>query len=190
MSKLRLKVNQEGIIKLSITLLLLIFSGIVALISKNGVVAIAMCGASLGDIFLMAKRGCLTGKMEKTFVCGIISFAGSHLFYLSAMKEAKFAEELVWPMLILFIVIMIMEGVSVKSTAVICVPYGIMLVINLINAIYFNSIAIIGMILFIISDASIVFFEIKKAKKQLVRDVIVWGTYIPAQICLISSFLL
>ena len=190
MSKLRLEVNREGKIKLSITLLLLLFSFIASIISKNGIVALAMCGASLGDIFLMAKRGCLTGKEEKTFIWGIISFAGSHLFYLTAMKEARFAEELAWPMLILFIVMMIMEGVGIKHTVPICVPYGIMLILNLINSIYFNKLAIIGIILFIISDGSIVFFEIKKANRRFIRDIVVWGTYIPAQICLITSFLL
>lgn len=190
MSKLRLEVNREGKIKLAITLSLLLFSFIVAIISKNGTIALAMCGATLGDIFLMAKRGCLTGKREETFIWGIISFAGSHLFYLTAMQDTKVGFALIWPMLVLFIIMMIMEGVQIKATIPICIPYGIMLIINLINSIYFNKVAVIGMILFVISDGSIAIFDIKKINRKNIRDIIVWGTYIPAQICLISSFLL
>ena len=75
---------------------------------------------------------------------------------------------------------------KIKQGIWICIPYAVCLALNAVNSWSFSTLAGIGGILFLVSDAILSVFEKKSPKWQLA----IWFTYVPAQICLLTAILI
>lgn len=184
MGKLRIKINQEGKIKLFLTTVLLIYSAVAT--GKTEwvyVVILPMFASTIGDIAIMSSRGCCTGKKEKSFEYGIIAFGAAHLLYIALMKTQYSTTIL----LIAFIIYAITAWLAAnKKRTPASVFYALVIILNFVNSIFFHPLALIGMVLFLISDIILAIFEDKSPWWQIP----IWIFYVAGQICLITSVLL
>lgn len=179
MSKLR--INKEGWIKLSLSLMLLTFSVAVSIEKNLFVIFFPMLASIIGDILIMSSRGCCTGKKENSFEYGIIAFAVAHLFYISIMPTQISFGILIAGFAFVTAIVFVNENRIVASAL-----YAIVLILSTINAFFFHPLAFTGMILFIISDVILVIFEEKDPRWQIP----IWIFYVAGQICLLTSLLL
>ena len=179
----KLNVNREGKIKLILSLLVLAGSVYVAIAKQNILPFIAMFFSSIGDINIMASRGALTGKKEKTFDWGVVAFAAAHAVYIYAMgKRPVF----VVISIVLFVAVLILTIIKPENAKWHFIPYTLILFTSLINSWLFAIIAGIGMVLFLLSDLTLSIFEEKGPKWQIP----IWVEYIPAQILMQLALLL
>lgn len=186
---MKLRINTEGKIKLFLSLSLFFYSIVVSLATNNYIICVAMCLSSIGDILLLANRGCLTEKKKETFLYGIVAFSLSHLLYMCAMNVSFLSKVLIciaFGLIVILSVFVMGKGES-KITAFSI--YGVILLLNVFNSLNFSLIAGIGMILFTISDLIIAVCKIRK-NRTLVSQFLIWITYVLAQIYLLTSFLL
>lgn len=182
----KLRLNQEGKIKLLFSLALLIFSLGVAMVAKNKYIFLAMLCSSAGDILIMSSRGCITGKKENQFENGVIAFAMAHLAYMVAMPT-ELSDTCLYIAIWCFVLIIFLNfNAKIKQGIWICIPYAVCLALNAVNSWSFSTFAGIGGILFLVSDAILSVFEKKSPKWQLA----IWVTYVPAQICLLTANLI
>ena len=184
MTKLRISINKEGKIKLILTTLLFACSAVVTVISQwVYLVILPMFASTIGDISIMTSRGCCTGKKENTFEFGIIAFGAAHLLYI-AMMQTQYSLKILLIAFILY-AITVCLAINKKRTAA-SVFYAMIIILNFINSIFFHPLAMIGMILFIISDIILAIFEDKDPRAQIA----IWFFYVTGQLCIITSFLL
>lgn len=179
----KLNVNREGKIKLFFSLAVLVGSVYVSISKQNILPFVAMFFASIGDTAIMASRGALTGKKEKTFDYGVVAFAASHAVYIYAMgKRPVF----VVISIVLFIAVVILTKIKPENAKWHFIPYTLILFTSCANAWLFAIMAGIGMVLFLLSDLILSIFEEKNPKWQIP----IWVTYIPAQILMQIALLL
>lgn len=184
MTKLRLKINSEGKSKLLLTTLMLIYSAIVTGITEwVYLVVLPMFASTIGDIMIMASRGCCTGKKQNSFEFGIIAFGAAHLLYI-AMMNTQISLKLLLIGFLLYAVTAVL-AINKKRTAA-SVFYALIILLNFINSIFFHPLAMIGMIFFIVSDIILAIFEDKKTWWQIP----IWIFYVVGQVCIITSFLI
>lgn len=182
MSKIRF--NTEGKIKLFLSTLLFICSLVVTGITEAVyLVFLPMFASSIGDINIMASRGCCTGYKEDTFENGVIAFAAAHLLYITAM-QTKISHQLLIVGFVFFAIV-VYFAISRKRILA-CVFYGLIILLDFINSTLFHPLAMVGMIFFIISDVLLAIFEDKGPWWQIP----IWIFYVAGQICIITSFLL
>lgn len=186
MSKLR--PNLEGRIKLFLSLSLLTYSIVVAILCNAIIILIAMFLASVGDVCLMINRGCLTEQKEDTFNSGVMAFGLSHIVYILGMPT-KYSGKLFLISLVLFFVLIIIDRFARKAKEVyVCILYAVILILNAVNALNFSLLAAFGVGLFIISDSILAICKI--GKRNTICQIAIWTTYILAQICLLTSVLM
>ena len=184
MEKVRIKINNEGKIKLLLTFSLLAYSICVS-IKKSDIGALSfMLFATIADICIMASRGAVTGRKEKeAFNLGIILFTVVH-FICSYIMQTEIIYNIICVAALYVVPIAVWLKPPLDKIAYI--PYGIALVSNTINAWHFSIIAGIGATLFVISDAVLAICEERSPKWQI----LIWATYVPAQILLLTAILL
>ena len=185
----KLRTNREGKIKAGLSLLLLFYATIVGIIANNITIIFAMFFSVVGDILLLINRGCFNEKKKETFTYGILAFSMSHLIYMYGMMTNMLSNILIFMAWGLIITLIILLAINCKSIIIIFSLYGIIILLNFINSFNFNIISAIGMFLFIISDITVAASKIRK-KRTRTEQFIVWVTYIFAQTCLLTSFLL
>lgn len=181
------KVTTEGKIKLFFSLSLCIYAIVVSDI-KSQPIAVAMIFSFFGDFFLMKKRDCFHNKEETDFTLGVFTFMLAHLCYhLNMLTIAQV------PVIIIIAVVMIVYAAlvvkfGVMKNIIIIGFYAIVLISSVVNTFFFNRVSFIGGIFFFISDSLIGLFMLLKKDSKLTQ-VAIWGTYVPAQILLLTSFL-
>ena len=181
MSKLR--INAEGIVKLIFSIGLFIFSIIVSIRGENKLIFLPMLFSMIGDISIMSSRGCITGKRENTFNYGIVAFAFAHILYIENMQtDIQLLVELA--SFILFIFVFYTSFTYNKIIP--SIFYAFILLLNLMNAIYYDKQIMWGLILFIVSDTILAIWEDKNPLWQ----VPIWVFYVLGQFRIISRFLL
>ena len=187
------RIQLEGIVKFTLSIMVLIFSVVTAVKTGNVLVALAMAASTAGDINIMNSRGCfLTEKNKKYFSWGMISFAVAHFFYTLAMDNNNWTYLVgieFSAMLVVIIAIWVFskkEGFDPLENKAIQFTYAACIVLAAIGAVLFNWLTAVGYALFIASDLILSKCEYKDAKWQIA----IWATYIPAQICIITSFLI
>lgn len=187
---MKLKINLEGRLKLFFSLSLLVYATVVAYNVKNFLIATAMLSSTGGDIAIMASRGVFNDvRYKNSFHMGVIMFAVAHCLYITSMDNDHSPEIGVVAVISMLGVIMLAWLATEKggkSELLMMACYAIPLIANAINSWHFNRIAGIGGIFFIVSDAILGLFEKKNPKWQIA----IWVTYVTAQICLISSFII
>lgn len=180
----KLRITREGQIKLTFSIVLVVCSIIVSIIDKNFIFT-AMLLSFGGDVFLMKNGNCFYNKSDKDFGIGVFLFMLSHVNYARFM--ATDVTETIRS-LMLCIVVMYFTSLTfgLKHKIAISAIYVVVLILSVVNTYHYNAIAFAGGLLFLISDFSIGIFDILK-RKDLLREFVVWGTYISAQILLMSS---
>lgn len=179
--------NTEGAIKLSLTTLLLIYSLVIAIVTKNLLIFLAMLLSTKGDIFIMTSRGCLAiieGEENKQFEKGVVEFGMSHLVYIATL-ETEFSMKLFWlavPIVVILICLRFISNYELQLMA----TYAVILLMNFANSIDYSWVAAVGAGLFIVSDGILAICEKRNPKWQIA----IWATYVPAQILLITSTIL
>ena len=189
MSKLRLNVNTEGKVKLSLSISLVIYSIIVAILNNAILAIMAMSSGSFGDISIMASRGCLTNRNEDTFNVGVMAFALQHIFYILQMQTEYSETFFIATMIIFLIMLGIMKIAKTQKDVPLCILYAIIIILNAINAFNFSWIAALGMSLFLVSDIILAISKMLD-KRSITWQVAIWITYVPAQICMLTAILL
>lgn len=184
--KNKLRITLEGKVKLPLTLLLLVYSIIVSFIVKRPIFA-AMLWSNGGDYFMLKSGNCFYDKEDNDFYKGVFLFMISHMFYAGFMNT-PISNIIIVIMLNIAAIYVCAIAFGVKNKIILVSFYVIILVLSVINAFNFNRMAFVGAIIFFISDALIGIFDIIK-NKSLLRHILVWGTYVPAQILLLSSFI-
>lgn len=179
MKKLRI----EGYVKFLLTALLVEYSAYVGMRALSVTVFLAMFASYFGDIFIMASRGCITGRKEKTFNYGIISFAAAHLLYILTMTTSYSLLILLVGILMFSVTLFMVLNNDRKYASVF---YAVIIILNFINSIFYHPLAMIGMIFFIISDTILAIFE----EKNPLWQIPIWITYVTAQVCIITSIFL
>lgn len=185
--KKRLIQNAEGATKLSLTFLLLAYSLIAAIVTKNLLIFLAMFLSTIGDIFIMTSRGALTvlvGKREKQFQNGVVAFGMSHLVYIATLRT-EFSIKLFWiavPVVIILLFIRIFSTYDLQLMA----TYAVVILMNLANSIDYSWYAAAGVALFIVSDSILAICEKRNPRWQIA----IWVTYVSAQVLLITSTIL
>ena len=186
------RVTLEGKLKLSFTLLLFIYSIVVSCIVGSVGPAICMGLSTIGDIFMMKRRNVFHNKNKGDFKFAVFSFGVSHLAYVTFMNtEAKdIIVTLMLIILFIYILVNYILGLNEKCSKALIIPfYAVVLILSAVNTGFFNTVALIGGILFFISDSFIGIFGIKKID-NLGTNLAVWVTYVPAQILMLTSFLI
>ena len=179
--------NTEGAIKFSLTLLMLMYSLVIAIVTKNLLIFLAMFLSTIGDIFIMTSRGCLKvliGNSKKQFQNGVVAFGMSHLMYISTLRT-EFSTRLFWiavPVVVILVCLRFFQNYESQ----IMVTYAAVLLMSLANCIDYSWIATVGAGLFIASDSILAICEKRNPKWQIA----IWATYVPAQILLITSTIL
>ena len=186
-SKVRKKITLEGKIKLVLSSLLVVYSIIISCLTGKLVVT-AMLMSFCGDIYLMKNGNCFNSKREIDFKIGVFMFMISHIVYAGIMNT-QMSKTIILIMFIIASIYMSVVAFGLRNNRIVVAFYVVVLILSVVNTIYFNSIAFAGGILFLISDALIGIFDLVRYKK-LGRHIWVWGTYVPAQILLLSSFLI
>lgn len=173
----------EGYVKFLLSALLVEYSAYVGMKTLSVAVFLAMFASYFGDIFIMASRGCLTGRKEKTFNYGIVSFATAHLLYILTMNTSYSLLILLAGIMMFSVTLFMVINNDRKYASVF---YAVIIILNFINSIFYHPLAIIGMIFFIISDTILAINE----EKSPLWQIPIWITYVTAQICIITSILL
>lgn len=185
----KLRMNLEGRIKLSLSLALLIYSIVGAILCNNIIICIAMLLSSVGDICLLINRGCLTEQKKNTFNYGVWAFQLSHIVYILEMPS-KYSKNLIIIILILLLTSIIIDRTFKNSKeAYICTSYAVILVFSIVNALNFSLLATFGMGLFIISDSILGICKIV-GKRNMGCEIAIWTTYVLAQICLLTTIII
>ena len=186
------KITLEGKLKLSFTLLLFIYSIVVSFVSGTIAPAICMGLSTIGDIFMMKRRNVFHNKNKGDFKFAVLSFGVSHLMYVEAMNT-KFKDPIMTTMVIMILSYMIVNyltDINKECKKAFIIPfYAVILILSAVNTYFFNTVAFIGGILFFISDTFIGIFGLKKVD-NLGTNLAVWITYVPAQILMLTSFLI
>lgn len=181
MKKLRL--NSEGKMKLFLSLALFAYSVYVTFASKNMGAWYAMLLSTFGDIAIMASRGALTGKRERTFNIGVVFFSFAHLAYVGAMFNNEITVVIA---VISFIAVALITWFQPRGKTWNFIPYAIALLNSAVNAWLFSWVAGVGMILFLASDLILSICEEKSPKWQIA----IWATYVPAQVFMLTAILI
>lgn len=187
--KRTIKVNTEGKVKLILSFSLLIYSVVVGIITENIFVFPAMMLSTLGDISIMSYRKVFYSEGKEYFVNGVLFFALAHYCYLICMETKYTVPNVIIATILLFIVVLIFTFVKEKRSDVISVPYALVLLVNVFNALNFGLLAGIGGLLFLASDSILSIGEKKKAE-GIAWQWAIWLTYVPAQALLLTAILL
>ena len=185
----KIRINTEGKIKASLSLLLFFYACVVGVIVNNITIILAMYFSVVGDILLLVNRGCFNEEKKETFNYGILAFSMSHLVYMYAMITGLLSNIFIGIAFGLMIVLSILVRSKNKSRIVIFSVYGIIIILNFLNSFNFSIIAAIGMFWFILYDITVAASKIRQ-KRTMTSQFIIWITYIFAQICVLTSFLL
>ena len=189
-SKLR-KVTTEGKIKITLSLMLVVYSAIVSMIT--GIfVFLPMALSWGGDLALMKKRNCFYNKADADFKMGVFFFMLAHMFYAMRM-ETEINHFIVIAMGVIAIIVsnILADIVRIKGNKdIVIIPfYAIVLILSVVNTFFFNKMAFAGGILFFISDSLIGLFMLLK-NEGYGAQVAIWATYVPAQILMLTSFII
>lgn len=181
---MKIRLTNEGKIKLVLSLSLMVYASIISIINRNFNAILPMLWSMIGDICIMSSRGCIFGgKKTNTFKFGIISFAVAHMTYIAVM-QTKFSLTFFFISAFLFIFIMVTSLKCNKTVP--SAIYAIILIMNFINSIFFDVLAVVGLASFIISDAVLAKYEEENERWQI----LIWATYVFAQICILTSLVL
>ena len=181
---MKVRLTNEGKIKLLLSVSLLLYASVISIINRNLYAFLPMLWSTIGDICIMSSRGCIFGKEKtNTFKCGIISFAFAHMTYIAVMQtKISLTFFFIAALLFIFIVITAIKCNKVVPSAI----YAIILILNFINSIFFDVLAVVGLASFIISDAILAKYEEENERWQI----LIWATYVFAQICILTSLLI
>lgn len=183
--KLRKQITLEGRIKLSLSIGLIIYSIIVSNITGS-LAFIAMLMSFGGDVFLMKRRNCFHNKEKDDFKIGVFLFMLAHIFYANTMNT-QINHLIISVMAIIATLYLVTIVFNCVKESIILMFYAIVLILSVVNTFFFNKLAFIGGVIFLISDLLILIFKIKK-DNGYIREVSVWGTYILAQSLILTSF--
>lgn len=184
--KLRKRITLEGKIKLLLAMGLVIYSILVS--SITGVLALlGMIMSFGGDVFLMKRKDCFHNKEKNDFKIGIFLFVIAHMFY-AVIMDTPINHYIISVMVIIcvFYLMLIVFGAKENLSMFL---YAIVLILSVVNTFFFNHLAFIGGCIFLISDSLILLFKVIN-KEGLIRDVSIWGTYVTAQVLILTSFLI
>lgn len=148
--------------------------------------------STIGDIFMMKRRDVFHNKNKGDFKFAVLSFGGSHLMYAAVMNTQirDLIMTIMLTMLLPYVILNYLTDFNKECRKTFIIPfYAIILISSAVNTYFFNTVALIGGILFFISDAFIAIFGIKKID-NLGTNLAVWVTYVPAQILMLTSFLI
>lgn len=185
----KIRINREGKIKASLSLLLFFYAFLIGIWSNNITIIFAMFFSAVGDMLLLLNRGCFNEEKKETFNYGILAFSMSHLAYMYAMMIGLFSNILICIVWVIIVALSILIKSKYKSRTVIFSLYGIIILLNFVNSFNFSIIATTGMFLFILSDITVAMSKIRQ-KRTMLSQIIIWTTYILAQGCVLTSFLL
>ena len=180
------KITLEGRIKLGVTSALVVLSTIVSIITGINVI-LPMLLSFGGDVSLMKNRDCFHNRSERDFRTGILFFMFAHIAYADVMKVDEYSwikdAMIVATMLLIFLIL-----TGVKNNIIAIALYAVVLTLSAINMYHFYTVTFIGGMLFVLSDSLIGLFLLLK-KDDIVSQILIWGTYVPAQVIIQSSFL-
>lgn len=180
------KINKEGMTKVLLSVGLFIYSVYIFGVTSNHLIPIAMFLSLLGDIAIMSSRGVFNRHKEKSFIYGPVFFAMSHMVYITAM-ETKFVVPVLLIDSLLFIgILVIVFLLNKKKSNLVNTLYALILVSNLFNSFFYSKLAFVGLIFFCISDAIL---SLKEQDKPYWQKPI-WITYVIAQLCILTTFLI
>lgn len=185
----KLRINIEGKIKLTLSLLLFFYASVVGIMINNVTIIFAMFFSVVGDILLLVNRGCFNEEKKETFNYGILAFSMSHLVYMYAMITGIISNIFICITLWFIVILGILIRSKNKTRIAIFSLYAIIILLNFLNSFNFSIIATIGMFIFILSDITVAISKILQ-KRTMVSQIFIWITYIFAQICVLTSFLL
>ena len=184
--KLRKRITLEGKIKLLLAMGLVIYSIIVS--SITGVLALlGMLMSFGGDVFLMKRKDCFHNKEKDDLKLGILLFMLAHIFYAIIM-DTPINHYIISGMAVICIFYLMLIVFGAKENLSMFL-YAIVLILSVVNTFFFNQLAFIGGCIFLISDSLILLFKVIK-NDGLIRHVSIWGTYVAAQILILTSFLI
>lgn len=184
--KNKLRITLEGKIKLTLSLMLVVYSAIVSAITGIFVFS-PMALSCCGDVALMKKRNCFLNKEYSDFRYGVLFFMLAHISYALKM-ETEISNVIVVDMTIIFLLFTLVTMKYDKEIVIIAF-YAIVLILSVANTFFFNEMAFAGGILFFISDSLIGLFMLLKNKSYM-GQIAIWMTYVPAQVLMLSSFLI
>lgn len=180
------KITLEGRRKLGVTTVLVIYSIIVSIVTGIDTI-LPMLLSFGGDFSLMKNRNCFHNRSEEDFRIGIVFFMSAHIAYAEVMKVDEYSwikdAMLVAAMLLVFLIL-----VGIRNNIIAIALYAVVLTLSAINMYHFDRISFIGAMLFVISDSLIGLFLLLK-KDDIVSQILIWGTYVPSQLIIQSSFL-
>ena len=183
----KLRITTEGKIKLTLSIALVVYSIVV-----SGITGILVFTAMLlsfgGDFFLMKNGNCFYNKSAGDFRTGVFFFMLSHVCYTRFMAT-DVRDTICSIMFCVIGVYLIAIILGLKHKIAVSAIYVGVLILSVINTYHFNTMAFVGGMLFLVSDFAIGIFDIIH-KKNLLREIIVWGTYVPAQVLMMSSLFL
>ena len=180
------KITLEGRSKLGVTSVLVIYSIIVSIVTGIDTI-LPMLLSFGGDFSLMKNRDCFHNRSERDFRTGILFFMFAHIAYADVMKVDEYSwikdAMLVAAMLLVFLIL-----VGIRNNIIAIALYAVVLTLSAINMYHFYMVTFIGGMLFVISDSLIGLFLLLK-KDDIVSQILIWGTYVPSQLIIQSSFL-
>lgn len=181
------KITLEGRIKLPLSLALV---GLAVYVSiRSGTIAvIPMLLSFCGDIFMMKHGNCFRNKGDNDLYAGMFAFMMSHVFYVNLMETPK-NEVIIIIMVVIATIFAIAIAFGSKNKIALTALYVAVLILNVSNTFWVNTIALMGGMLFLVSDVMIGIFDIMH-DRTFKRHLLVWGTYVPAQILMLCSFLI
>lgn len=178
-----IQINREGSVKLTLSFALLAYAVCVTAYTKNIFAFLAMFFSTTGDIAIMASRGAVTGKKERSFNIGVCAFAFAHMCYVCAMLNNNVTMAIALISFIAVSGITLFQPMDKKWNHI---PYTVAIFNNAINTWLFSWVAGVGMILFLASDLILSVCEERNPKWQIP----IWATYVPAQVFLLTAILL
>ena len=185
----KLRINIEGKIKIGLSLLLFFYAFVAGIMINNVTIIFAMFFSVVGDILLLVNRGCFNEVKKETFNYGILAFSMSHLVYMYAMMTGVLSNIFICSVICLIDILSILIISKNKSRIAIFSLYAIIILLNFLNSFNFSVIAAMGMFIFILSDITVATSKVLQ-KRTMGTQIIIWVTYILAQICVLTSFLL
>ena len=191
-SKNRFVITTEGQVKMVLSILLLLNALITTIEVNNICIFLAMLFSSIGDYSIASSRGAIGPTEEKNktdFNVGVAAFAVAHVLYTFAMGmkvpfEGTFVLKLAIAIVFVAACTAFLLGILDSKNATI--PYALCLIATAFISFHFGIVTGIGYVLFVASDLILAIFEDKSPKWQYA----IWGTYVPAQALIITSFLL
>ena len=136
----------------------------------------------------MLKHGnCFYNKGDNDLNAGMFAFMMSHILYANLMNSSV-SKVIILIMVVVATVYAIVIACGLKNKIALTAFYVVVLILSVINTFFFNTIAFTGGMLFLVSDFLIGLFDIMN-DTSLKRHIFVWGTYVPAQVLMLSSFL-